>query len=85
MGPSPALNNYHAWLKNSGFDLVFPNPTNEFVASYYGTKPLWKTDFSQGVVVKSEDDDAYYIVMECSSKNLGYKHTMVILTPGGCI
>lgn len=57
-----------------------PNPTNEIVAPFYGIGPLWKTEYSQGVVVKAEDDDDYYIVMECSSKNKGYKHTKVILT-----
>ena len=62
-----------------------PNPTNEFVAKYYGLKPLWKTDYSQGIVVKNENDDDFYIVMECSNKNKGYKHTKIILTPDGCL
>lgn len=62
-----------------------PNPTNEVVAPYYGVGPLWKTEYSQGIVVRAEDDDDYYIVMECSSKNKGYKHTKVILTMGGCM
>lgn len=85
MGPPPALKNYHAWLFENGFNIDVPNPTNEVVASYYGVKPLWKTPYSQGVVVMAEDDSDYYIVMECSSKNKGYKHTMVILTMGGCL
>ena len=85
MGPPPALKNYHAWLFENGFDVETPNPTNELVASYYGVKPLWKTDYSQGIVVKAENDDDYFIVMECSRENKGYKHTKVILTPGGCI
>lgn len=85
MGPPPALKNYHAWLYENGFDRESPNPTNEFVAAYYGIKPLWKTDYSQGIVVKDEVDDDYYIVMECSRKNKGYKYTKVILTPGGCL
>ena len=85
MGPPPALKNYHAWLFENGFNMDAPNPTNEVVASYYGVKPLWKTPYSQGVVVMAEDDSDYYIVMECSSKNKGYKHTMVILTMGGCM
>lgn len=51
-----------------------PNPTNEIVATFYGIGSLWKTEYSQGVVVKAEDDDDYYIVMECSSKNKGDKH-----------
>lgn len=85
MGPPPALKNYHAWLFENGFNVDSPNPTNEVVASYYGVKPLWKTPYSQGVVVMCEDDADYYIVMECSSKNKGYKHTMVILTLGGCM
>lgn len=85
MGAPPALKNYHAWLYENGFNLDAPNPTNEVVAPYYGVKPLWKTPYSQGIVVIAEGDSDYYIVMECSSKNKGYKHTMVILTLGGCM
>lgn len=85
MGTPPAIKNYHAWLYENGFNLDAPNPTNEVVAPYYGVKPLWKTPYSQGVVVMVEGDDDYYIVMECSSKNKGYKHAMIILTMGGCM
>ena len=85
MGPPPALKNYHAWLYENGFNVDEPNPTNEFVASYYGVKPLWKTAYSQGIVVKAENDSDYFIIMECSSQNKGYKHTQVILTMGGCV
>ena len=80
MGPPPALKNYHAWLFENGFNVIDPNPTNEFVAKYYGVKQLWKTDYSQGIVVKDENDSDYFIVMECSNKNKGYKHTIVIVT-----
>lgn len=85
MGTPPALVNYHAWLHKNGFDAESPNPTNDFVSKYYGVEPLWKTEYSQGIVVKVEDDDDYYIVMECSSKNKGFKYTKVILTLGGCL
>lgn len=85
MGPPPALKNYHAWLFENGFNVDAPNPTNEVVACYYGVKPLWKTTYSQGVVVKAKKDSDYYIVMECSSKNKGYRHAQVILTMGGCM
>ena len=85
MGPPPAIKNYHAWLFENGFNVEMPNPTNEVVAPYYGVKPLWQTPYSQGIVVKAENDDDYYIVMECSSKNKGYKHTKIILTLGGCM
>lgn len=85
MGPPPALKNYHAWLFENGFNAELPNPTNGIVAPYYGVKPLWKTDYSQGVVVMVEDESDYFIVMECSSLNKGYKRTKVILTPGGCM
>lgn len=85
MGPPPALKNYHAWLFENGFNVEAPNPTNEVVARYYGVKPLWKTAYSQGIVVKAENDSDYFIIMECSSKNKGYKHTQVILTMGGCM
>lgn len=85
MGPPPALKNYHAWLYKNGFNVDAPNPTNDVVAPYYGVKPLWKTPYSQGIVVMAEGDSDYYIVMECSNKNKGYKHAMVILTMGGCL
>lgn len=85
IGPPPAIKNYHAWLHKNGFDVEFPNPTNEFVAPYYGIKPLWRTDYSQGIVIKAENDDDYYIVMECSGRNQGYRHTQVILTMTGCL
>ena len=85
MGPPPALKNYHAWLFENGFNVEAPNPTNEVVASYYGVKPLWKTAYSQGIVVKAENDSDYFIIIECSNKNKGYKHTQVILTMGGCM
>ena len=85
MGPPPALKNYHAWLFENGFNVEAPNPTNEVVARYYGVKPLWKTAYSQGIVVKAENDSDYFIIMECSSKNKRYKHTQVILTMGGCM
>lgn len=85
MGYPPALKNYHAWLFENGFSVEAPNPTNEFVAKYYGVKPLWKTGYSQGIVVKDEKYSDYFIVMECSNKNKGYKHTIVILTLGGCM
>lgn len=85
MGPPPALKNYHAWLLENGFSVDLPNPTNEFVAQYYGIKPLWKTDYSQGIVVMDEHNSDYFIVMECSSKNKGYKYSKIILTMGGCM
>lgn len=68
MGAPPALKNYHAWLYKNNFSYETTNPTNEVVAPFYGVGPLWKTEYSQGIVVKAEDDDDYYIVMECSSK-----------------
>lgn len=85
MGPPPAIKNYHAWLFENGFNVELPKPTNEVVAPYYGVKPLWKTDYSQGIVVMAEDESDYYIVMECSSRNTGSKRTKIILTLGGCI
>lgn len=85
MGAPSALKNYHAWLYKNGFDINSPNPTNRFVSSYYGNEPLWKTDYSQGIVVKVDGDDDYFIVMECSSKNKGYRHTRIVLTLGGCL
>ena len=85
MGAPPALKNYHAWLYENGFNVEMPDPSNEFVASYYGVKPLWVTPYSQGVVVRAENEDDYFIVMECSNKNRGYKYAKIILTLGGCM
>ncbi|EAF0292849.1 hypothetical protein CDP41_12630 [Listeria monocytogenes] len=85
METPPGLKNYHAWLFENDFNVELPNPTNEVVARFYGVKPLWKTVYSQGVAVMAENDSDYYIVMECSSKNKGYKHTQVILTMEGCM
>lgn len=85
MGPPPALKNYHAWLFENDFNVDVPNPTNEVVSRYYGVKPLWKTAYSQGIVVMAENDRDYFIVMECSNKNKEYKHAKVILTIGGCM
>lgn len=81
----PAMKDYHTWLKNNGFDVNTPDPTNDFVSKFYGVKPLWKTDISQGIVVKEEADDDYYIVMECSRLNEGFKYTQIVVTLGGCV
>lgn len=81
----PALNDYYKWLKDNGFNVDMPNPKNSFVAPYFGNKPLWTTDLSQGIVVKAENDDDYYVVMECSRQNTGFKYTQIILTLGGCM
>lgn len=80
-----AIEDYHRWLIDNGFDVNFPNPTNEFVSKFYGKKPLWKTELSQGIVVKDTLDDDYYIVLECSRNNPGYKYLQVLVTPGGCL
>lgn len=80
-----ALKDFHKWLDKNGFDLNIPNPTNEFVSKYYGVKPLWNTDLSQGIVVKAENEDDYFIIMECSRLNKGFKYTQIILTLGGCM
>ena len=77
MGAPPALKNYHACLYENGFNVEMPDPSNEFVASYYGVKPLWVTPYSQGVVVRAENEDDYFIVMECSNKNRGYKYAKI--------
>lgn len=61
------------------------NQTERIGVSYYGVKPLWVTPYSQGVVVRAENEDDYFIVMECSNKNRGYKYAKIILTLGGCM
>ena len=81
----PALDDYYKWLIDNGFNPIMPNPTNDFVSKYYGVKPLWSTSLSHGIVVKAEDDDDYYIVMECSRLNTGFKYTQIIVAVGGCL
>ena len=81
--------------KNSSLNEYDLNPTEkyvidmdeemEFQAAIMMSKPLWKSAYSQGIVVMAENDTDYFIVMECSNKNKGYKNTKIILTPGGCI
>ena len=80
-----ALKDFHKWLIENGFDPNMPNPTNEFVSKYYGVRALWNTDLSQGIVVKAGNDDDYFIVMECSRLNEGFKYTQIIVTLGGCL
>lgn len=80
-----AMNDWWNWLESNGFSKEMPNPTNDFVEKFYGVESLWKTDLSQGLVVKSEDNDDYYILMECSRENEGFKYTQLILTLGGCM
>ena len=85
MGPPPAIKSYHTWLFENNFNVKSPNPTNHVVSEYFGVKPLWKNDYSQGIAMRAENEDDYFIVMECSSMNTGYKHTKIILTLFGCM
>jgi len=48
-GFPPAFKNWHAWLFENGFSMETPNPTNEFVAKFYGREPLWKTPYSMAI------------------------------------
>lgn len=80
-----AMKDYHNWLIKNGFNAELPNPTNEFVSKFYGKEPLWKTKLSQGIVVFDKFVGDYYIVLECSRENVGFKHTQIIVTPGGCL
>ena len=80
-----AMEDYWDWLISQGFDPNFNDPTNEHVGKHYGKEPLWETDLSQGIVMKAVDDDDYYIVMECSRLNKGFKYAQTILTPAGCM
>lgn len=80
-----AINDWWNWLESNGFSKDMPNPTNDFVGKFYGVESLWKTDLSQGLVVKDEHDDDYYILMECSRENKGFKYTQIVLTLGGCM
>lgn len=81
----PALRDYNDWLENN--NIVYdktPEISKEFVSQFYGEKPLWKTELSQGIVMRDFIDGDYYIVMECSRLNEGFKYTKILLTLGGC-
>lgn len=81
----PALRDYRDWLANN--NIVYdktPVISNEFVSQFYGKQPLWKTELSQGIVMKDFIDGDYYIIMECSRLNEGFKYTKILLTLGGC-
>ncbi len=80
-----AMNDWHNWLIENGFSPNMPNPTNAFVKQFYGKKELWKTELSQGLVVKNKNDDDFYILMECSRENEGFKYSQIVLTLGGCM
>ena len=80
-----AMKDWWKWLEENDFDTTQPNPTNSFVADFYSKRPLWRSNLSQGLVVKNENDDDYYIIMECSRENEGFKYTQIVLTLGGCI
>ena len=77
MGMPKALDDYHQWLKDN--NLINKVPSNKLVKDYFGKAPLWKTDYSQGIVVKIENHDDYAIIMECSRLNTGYKYTKCIV------
>lgn len=83
-GFPPAIKNWHAWLFKHGFSAESPNVTNSSVAEYYGVKPLWRTDYSQGIVVRAVGEDDYFVVMEFGRASVGYRHLQILLTPGGC-
>lgn len=51
-----AMNDWWHWLESNGFSKETPNPTNDFVEKFYGVESLWKTDLSQGLVVKRDYD-----------------------------
>lgn len=81
----PALRDYNDWLENN--NIVYdktPVISNEFVSQFYGKEALWKTELSQGIVMKDFIDGDFYIVMECSRLNEGFKYTKIMLTLGGC-
>lgn len=84
-GFPPAIKIWHAWLFKHGFSVEVPNVTNSSVAEYYGVKPLWCADYSQGVVVRAVGEDDYFVVMECGHACVGYQHLQVLLTPSGCL
>lgn len=76
MGPPQGLKDYHEWLKR--------NNTNESKLSlkllerHYGKKPSMETTYSQGLVMK-DAMGKYFIVLDCSRENPGYKYSQIII------
>lgn len=57
---------------------------NELAAKFYGEGPLWETPYSQGIVIREKKEDDYYVMLECSKNNPGWKYAKILLTPYGC-
>ena len=88
-------------LKRAGIESEFlscladPKSGKIYQKSKVQTIPVWgviksdiipiRTDLSQGIVVRAENEDEYFIVLECSRLNEGFKYTQIILTLGGCV
>lgn len=53
---------------------------NDFVSMFYGIRPLWTTKLFKGIVVKAENQNDYFIVMECSRLNKLFKKIYIIVT-----
>lgn len=78
MGFPPAIKDYHNWLSKNGYNVEIPFIPSYVLKKHYGKTHLWKTKYSQGIVIKDTDNN-YYILMECSALNEGYRYTQVII------
>lgn len=74
------IKDYHKWLLDNDIDGYKPNPSKELLLKFYGKEPLWKTEDSQGLVIKDENEDSFYILMECSGSIPNFKYAQIILT-----
>lgn len=78
MGPPRGIDDFSKWLERNNYSLDNMEITNENIIKYYGKEALWKTIYSQGLVVKDEITNKYYIVIECSRLNEGYQYSKII-------
>lgn len=76
MGPPEGLKDYHRWLKRNKTNEE--NMNLELLDMHYGIKSLWETKYSQGLVMK-DIQGKYYIVLDCSRENTGYKYSQIIV------
>ncbi len=74
------IKDYHKWLLDNDIDGYNPNPSKELLSKFYGKEPLWQTEESQGLVIKDENEDSFYILMECSGSNQNFKYAQIVLT-----
>lgn len=65
---------------------VCPAGDKKELASYYGKGPIWKNNYTQGIVVKLLDNNiiTYEILVECSNLCTGFKYSKFVPSDAEC-